>query len=503
MFAQKPFAIFSSTKRICWSFGRMAGGEEDPDAVLAFLLGAAPSLDAPAPADDMPEMEPATDSDVDASASATDWDALTSGESGDESASEPQATTEAAATAAKASQPETEVTDPSVEAVGEESCKEGIETKGNNNSEAEHEDDCTADSEAPQKQKREKKQKKLGGQRSGDVVTTTTTNVSSGAVVKATTTKARRGSGGSRTADINSPKKSLTVETKEKKDGRTDNMPTLEEFLFVACVATVLVAYLGACVYSFFHPLVVPLPDYKELYSAYDISNVSVHIVSPVDNALITPQGVTFEWKLANFPADALQQYGAEVFRYRVSLDDEVITSEVGFLALNDGGEDEATDSTADTVNRTVRFPIPLRKFTRDDDGPYKLHLEVTTPIPGLIGQLTTYEQIVYVRKPAAASPNDGVQLTITSPSEGAIFKLGQSIVLEYTAVNVEAMEVILDDSVYLRKAQVNDGNLLLRGLGVGRHTFEVRAVDDYSDVIKASSVLHVEIIESLDAKRA
>ncbi|KAJ8524898.1 hypothetical protein ON010_g16218 [Phytophthora cinnamomi] len=294
-------------------------------------------------------------------------------------------------------------------------------------------------------------------------------------------------------------KKGLSVEKTSnlQQDACGGSVPTLEELLFVGCVATVLVAYLVACVYSFFHPLEVPLPSCEGLYSAYDISNVSVRIVNPPDNSQITPQGVWLEWELANFPADALQQYGAEVFRYRVSLDDEVITSEVGFLALDDGNEGI---NSVNSFNRMVRFPIPRRKFIHDDGSAmaskqFKLHLEVTVPIPGLIGELKTYKQEVYVLKPAAPSPEDGVQLQITSPLDGTTVEQGQSIVLEYTAVNVLRMEVLLNDNVYLKKTHVSDGNLLLRGLGVGPHKFEVRALNE-QDEVAVSSVVHVEIVE-------
>jgi hypothetical protein len=276
-----------------------------------------------------------------------------------------------------------------------------------------------------------------------------------------------------------------------KRNGRGGNAPTMEEQCFVGCVAAVLVAYVVACVYSFFHPLVIPLPDPKELFTAYDMSNVSVHIVNPADNALISPQGVAFEWTLANFPTEALQLYGAEVYQYQVSVDDEVFTSEVGFLALeNEAGVDEFE---AETVNRTVRVPIPLRRFEGDGKELVKLHLDVTMPIPGLLGESKTFTQDVYVRKPPATSPEDALQLVVTAPASGATFEHGQSIVLEYTAMNVRELEVLIDDLVYLTKTHIGDGNMLVRGLGLGQHTLEVRALE--SGQVAASTVLRVEMV--------
>ncbi|KAG7386803.1 hypothetical protein PHYPSEUDO_015200 [Phytophthora pseudosyringae] len=98
-------------------------GDADRDAVLAFLLGSTPSLDAGASStaesveaieavDDPPALEPVTDSDVEpetdvsaasataegaASSNNSDWDAITSGESEDETPSERQVTAPIAA----------------------------------------------------------------------------------------------------------------------------------------------------------------------------------------------------------------------------------------------------------------------------------------------------------------------------------------------------------------------------------------------------------------------
>uniref|UniRef100_H3GUI2 Uncharacterized protein n=1 Tax=Phytophthora ramorum TaxID=164328 RepID=H3GUI2_PHYRM len=482
---------------------------DDPNTVLAFLLGSAPSLDAAsesdsspptadtggAPTDDTPQLEPVSDSDAgsktDATTSATsDWDVVTSCDPEDETVVEPQ--NEDAPTAAGPKETNEEK---------QEICNEVPNLPSNRDSsasETEHEDDCasptSANSELELKQEvkallTEKKQKRVDAK-------------SSRAVVKAP--KARQRSAETRVATVVASKLATSSElpAETEKDGRLGSVPTLEELLFVGCVATVLVAYLVACVYSLFHPLAVPLPDYEELYSAYDISNVSVQIVSPVDNSLITPQGVSFEWKLVNFPVEALHVYGAEVFRYRVSVDDEVIASEVDFLSLNDAEEEEPDERTADVLNRTVHLAIPRRKFVRDDAEPFKLHLEVTIPIPGLIGELKTYEQDVYVRKPADPSPEDGVQLTLTAPADGATFEEGQSFVLEYTAVNVQEMQVFVNENVYFKKTHVTDGNLLVRGLGARPHTLEIKALNEQGEII-ASSTVHVEIVERLDAKAA
>ncbi|KAF1786636.1 hypothetical protein GQ600_3546 [Phytophthora cactorum] len=342
--------------------------DKEDDAVLAFLLGSMPSLDASEhdsavsraeneAVDDLPALEHVSDISATAEGSSnSDWDAITS-----------------------------------------------MERKTNNIVEAEHEDDCAApmSSEPDDGVHQEEK--------------------------------------------IPSKKE----ENKKRVNKALDLWQSLSKDV------EVLVAYVIACVYSFFHPLVLPLPGYEELYSAYGISNVSVDI-----------------WKLVNFPTEALHLYGAEVFRYQVSLDDEIITSEIGFLALQD------EESGAEALNRTL----------------FKLHLEVTIPIPGLIEELKTYNQDVYVRKPPTPSRDDGVHIMLTSPLDGATFEQHQSIVLEYTAVNVQNMVVLIDDNIYLKKTHTNDGNMLLRGLGVGPHAFEVQALDKQNEVT-ASSTVHVKII--------
>ncbi|POM67778.1 Hypothetical protein PHPALM_16156 [Phytophthora palmivora] len=441
------------------------------DKVLAFLLGATPMLDATSAVDtvetedDPPELEPVSDCDDEGSSNLNEI----KDESGQPSASDAALDT--------VEYPLVEIDDSVRKQNAGEICREDSGVEGNNK-EAEHEDDCNASIKnvAIQQPNQSKKKTQMQQKPSSDIV-------------KVNSIKSRRGSARSTKAvPPVTMRESLSMETKLERDSNT---PTFEEVLFVGCVVVVLVAYLVACVYSFFHPLVMPLPDHEKLYSPYDISNVSVCIVNPEENAQITPQGVLFEWKLANFPKEALHLYGAEVFRYRVSLDNEVIASEIEFLTIEENDE-------AKILNRTVRFPIPLRSFSRDEndeaDRLFKLHLEVTIPIPGLIEELKTFEDEVYVQKPPTPSPEDGVHLTLTSPLNDTIFELNQSIVLEYTVVNVVNIEVVLDDDIYVKKSHVADGNMLLRGLGAGPHKFEIRGLNDQNDIVAVSTVeVHVQ----------
>ncbi|KAI9991798.1 hypothetical protein PInf_017164 [Phytophthora infestans] len=450
----------------------MSGKESD--AVLAFLLGSMSSLDAPEHGntvsrdevegvDDLPPREPVSDSDVEphTAVSAT----------ADASSSSDLDTITSEVTSCESEDDGNSADTPHPEAIEQDICmkvlesKNSMEGKNAHIAEAEHEDDCADPNVDPDDgvHKEDKRPPKREKKSSKAVVKGRPESTGNQAVAKS---------------------KGRLTETKKKRNN--NGAPTQQELLFVGGVATVLVAYLLACVYSFFHPVVFPSPNYEELFSAYDISNVSVHIVNPVGNSSITPQGVSFEWELANFPTEALHLYGAEVFRYELFLDDEVFTSEIEFLAL------ESEDDNTEVLNRTVKFPIPLRKFTHD--GIFKLHLEVTIPIPGLIEELTTNKKDVYVRKPPTPSIEDEVHLS--SPLDGAIFERHQSIVLEYTAVNVQTLELLIDDDIYLKKTHVDDGNMLLRGLGVGPHTLEAKAVNDQNKVT-ASSLVHVEIMES------
>ncbi|KAL3662075.1 hypothetical protein V7S43_012880 [Phytophthora oleae] len=465
--------------------------EGDNDAVLAFLLGSTPSLGTEtsrstsrAIVGDPPGLESVSDSDIEPEteasaaieANSSDWDAITSCESEDEALEQHVTTVEATPATVETLQPENvEEGGPAVIGADRKVCNDP-------GSECNMTSEGSDDAKLHQLNKKRSPKKGIRKQKLSILPVAMPTKIP----------KARPKSTGNRAdtaAKLNpTASKNLSAETKVEDD------PTPEELLFVGCVAIVLVAYLVACVYSFFHPVVLPLPNYEELYSAYDISNVSVHIVNPVENSLITPQGVFFEWELANFPTEALGLYGAEVFQYQVSLNGEVITSELGFLATQE------EDGDAKALSRTVRFPIPLRKFIHkdgdDETDLFKLHLKVTIPVPGLIEELKTYEQDVIIRKPAATSTEDGVQLTLTSPVDGAIFEHKQPIVLEYSAVNVHSLEVVLDDTVFTKKTHVNDGNMLLRGLGVGPHKCEIRAVDEHDETV-ATSITHVKITEA------
>ncbi|RLN20538.1 hypothetical protein BBJ28_00019311 [Nothophytophthora sp. Chile5] len=475
------------------------GSLDENDAVLAFLLGSSRTLqlDAPNPEASLtrssseaselesggllPELEPNSDSDEEQSGmttdsrkeeTASDWDALTSCESDDESAMDRQAKDgedgDYEAPAAKEAMPNSAA-----------KAQEGRTRSTDCDTEIESEDDCanqTVDAQAAEVFQLV------------EVASASRSNVQTASLKAATT---------SHSSGASQPKgKADTSGVQEPGD-----QSTLEDRLFVGCVVTMLVAYVVACIYSFFNPLVVPLPRHETLHSAYDITNVSVKITSPGNDSQIPPQGVAFEWQLTNFPVEALRQFGAEVFQYRIFLDKELVTSEIGFLSLS-----KDDDTAASVLNRTVRLPIPPRSFVSTDNAAggndyYKLHLEVSVPVPGLIGELKAFEEDVYVKDAIISSQEEEnpLQLQLTAPENGAAFALNQSIVLEYTAASdVQAMDVLIDGVFYLKKTYASDGNLLLRGLGVGPHTFELRVLDDWGEAT-ASTAVQVEVIESPD----
>ncbi|RLN92990.1 hypothetical protein BBJ28_00024089 [Nothophytophthora sp. Chile5] len=470
----------------------------ESNAVLAFLLGSTRTLrlDAPSPETSLtrssseaselesgvlesllPELEPNSDSDEERRSMMTDsrkeetvsdWDALTSCESDDESAMERQAKDGEDSEDGDCEAPTAKEAIPNSAA----KAQEGRTTSAYCDTEVESEDDCmnqTVVAEAAEVF------------HSVEVASAIRSNVQSASLKAATT---------SHSSVASQPKrKAETLEVREPSE-----QSTLEDTLFVGCVVTMLVAYVVACVYSFFNPLVVPFPSHETLHSAYDITNVSVEIMSPGNDSQITPQGVAFEWQLANFPVDALRKFGSEVFQYRIYLDEELVTSEIGFLSLS-----EDDDTAASVLNRTVRLPIPARSFVSTGNDYYKLHLEVSVPVPGLIGELQAFEKDVYVKDAIILSPEEKnpLQLQLTAPENGATFALNQSIVLEYTAASdVQAMDVLIDGAFYLKKTYASDGNLLFRGLGVGPHTFELRVLDDWGEAT-ASAAVQVEVVES------
>lgn len=262
-------------------------------------------------------------------------------------------------------------------------------------------------------------------------------------------------------------------------------------------MALTLIGYVVACIYSFFHPIHVPLPTLESLQQPYDVSDVALQILHPANDSTVLNGPVHLEWALQQFPTNALELFGPEPFHYRVYINDVQIVSEIGFLGLTGNDDLRIQDNAMDEpwINTTLRERLLPRLFPTA--GSYVIHVEVAFPIPGDHGRVHKLHDRVYLQKTLAATTEH--RLRILSPSNASVFTRGQPVVLEYEALNLHALQVAIDgDVVIASKVRVNDGNLLLRGLGPGGHHVELHGfAADYQQAVAASA--HFTIVPSLE----
>lgn len=249
-----------------------------------------------------------------------------------------------------------------------------------------------------------------------------------------------------------------------------------QEAVFVTCVALTLVGYIIACIYSFYHPIHVPLPTLESLQQPYDVSDVALQILHPVNDSTVYDGSVHLEWMLQQFPVRALELFGPEPFHYRVYVNDVQLVSEIGFLGLTGNDElhihDNARENEERWINATLRQRLLPRLFPTA--GSYVIHVEAAFPIPGDHGRVHKLHDRVYFHKTPAATTEH--RLRILSPANTSVFTHDQPVVVEYETLNLHALQVAIDGDVAIAsKVRVNDGNLLLRGLGPGEHHVELR----------------------------
>lgn len=255
--------------------------------------------------------------------------------------------------------------------------------------------------------------------------------------------------------------------------------PTVFEIAFVGLVALGVALYVMATVYASFHPIFLPLPTLETLQTPLDLSNVSVVITGPMNGSLVE-QPLYFEWQLTDYPIAAISKYGPEVFEYRVFVNEKRVVSEIGLLNTSislSGAAAEDVDrmlgsEEPGTFNTTVRHRIAAHHLP--DFAKYELKVEVTLPIPGSDGAVHKVQERVYITKAFDVSRT----LKVLSPQDGSTFAAGEAVVLEYQASNVKKLEVLVDGLWTIEKQHIGDGNLLLRGLGVGQHTIELLGLD-------------------------
>lgn len=255
--------------------------------------------------------------------------------------------------------------------------------------------------------------------------------------------------------------------------------PTVFEIAFVGLVALGVTLYVMATIYAFFHPIFLPLPTLEILQTPLNFSNVSVVITGPMNGSLIE-QPLYFEWQLVDYPIAAISKYGPEVFEYRVFVNEKRVVSEIGLLntsiSLSGAAAEDVNHMLGSeepgTFNTTIRHRIAAHHLP--DFAKYELKVEVTLPIPGSDGAVHKVQERVYITKAFDVSRT----LEVLSPQDGSTFAAGEAVVLEYRASNVKKLEMLIDGLWTIEKQHIGDGNLLLRGLGVGQHTIELLGLD-------------------------
>lgn len=258
--------------------------------------------------------------------------------------------------------------------------------------------------------------------------------------------------------------------------------PATTELVFVGCVTISLLLYIVACIYSYYHPISALVPDPSQFELAYDISSARVEITRPGAHFAVHPSGVVFEWNLLQYPADALRKFGPEVYQYWITVDGQHAISEIGFLDL------VADELNASTCTRTVRHRLPAELFALAAEH-HTLRLKVEVPIPGVVGESTVLvEQVVVSQLSTQAQ-----QLSVVSPLNNSRIVQGDDIVVEYQAHRIERLHIVIDDEFRMWKTHVDDGRLLLRGLGEGNHVVTLHGFDD-RDAISLSSSVHISI---------
>ncbi|TYZ62675.1 hypothetical protein PybrP1_011299, partial [[Pythium] brassicae (nom. inval.)] len=246
---------------------------------------------------------------------------------------------------------------------------------------------------------------------------------------------------------------------------------------FVGAVATALSLYVLATVYACLHPVFLPLPALAALQAPADLSNVSLSIVSPANGSLM-PQPLYLEWELRGYPAAAIDTFGPEVFQYRVFVDGTQVASELGVLGDSRRARDATERVVVPTavVDTTVRQRIPSRVVS--DFASYEIVVEVTMAVPGSDGATAT----ITVRVVVVHAVEVARRLELLAPRDGSVFSKEQPVVVRYAVAHVRRLDVVLDGSLLVAKRHIGDGSLLLRGLGVGRHTIALVGYDAAGD---------------------
>lgn len=260
--------------------------------------------------------------------------------------------------------------------------------------------------------------------------------------------------------------------------------PTRAEFLFVGTVTAAISLYVVATIYAYFHPIFLPLPALSSLQSPVDLARMGISISEPTNHSLM-PQPLFLNWTLINYPADAIETFGPEVFQYRIFVNGKRVASEIGILSVDDDSASVNSlvndrvetvaigDEPIAFVNKTVRQRIPSQFVSEFMS--YEILVEVTMVVPGSEGDTTStiVERVFVVNAVKVAR-----RLELIAPKPGSVFSKDQPVVVSYATAHVHRLDVVLDGTLLIAKRHIGDGSLLLRGLGIGRHTITLVGYD-------------------------
>lgn len=287
--------------------------------------------------------------------------------------------------------------------------------------------------------------------------------------------------------------------TVDEKNTVSEDEPSLKELATVGVVAAALVAYILACVTSYWSrdvSGVIQLPDASQFDSPVDLDNVSLRILQPPGSSTISSSLVHLEWQLEDFPAAALRQYGPEAYQYDVFVNNKRWASEIALLELT---ESEEADTSITAVNKSISRYLLTQKLLQQEVDTYAIRVDVQVTVPGAFNQVSTLSNVVVINRPTPVKAiGDDVRVKITAPVDGAQFHLDEDIIVQYAVgENVRRLRVQVDDAFTFWKTRVDDGVLLLSGLGLGPHLVRLHAFSDEpaaNDPLSMASIrVHVE----------
>ncbi|KAF1332802.1 hypothetical protein FI667_g3189, partial [Globisporangium splendens] len=261
--------------------------------------------------------------------------------------------------------------------------------------------------------------------------------------------------------------------TKQKhhQNAYESSIPSRAELLFVTCVAAAFVLYVHA-------------PDAVRYIERHRGDHESG---KPVAAATICAD--VHRVDVGRLPGASDRDILYEIGLLSISTlpgGDEDRTAAIDLGSTTPGIQDTVLAPRRATFNTTIRHRIAAAHVL--DFGTYTIRVEAQFPIPGSEDGMQTLTQSVTMTKALEVYRT----LELLSPSNGSTFAEGESVLLEYKATHVDELEIAIDGSLGTLVRHIDDGNFLLRGLGVGTHTIQLLGYDVHGNTIASSKEVHV-----------